>query len=222
VFRFKSATGLFARALIAWLVCAGAWLGTARAQQPPLAPLSIEGDPARGKTLAYTCLGCHGVESYVNVYPTYQVPKIGGQNADYLEVALQGYRRGSRGHQTMQAQASSLSDQDIADIAAYFSGLGGDSETGKYSADMAELAAGRNKASACAVCHGANGIAETSQWPDLAGQHASYIEQAMHEYKSGTRADMVMGPMMADLDAESMAEIAAFFAAQPGPLAAGP
>ena len=57
---------------------------------------------------------------YFNASPAYHVPKLGGQNADYLEVALQGYRRGTRGHGTMQAQASSLSDQDIADVAAYF------------------------------------------------------------------------------------------------------
>ena len=76
---------------------------------------------ARGVALAETCYGCHGLPESHNAYPSYLVPKLGGQNAEYITVALQGYRRGSRGHETMQAQASSLSDQDIADIAAYFS-----------------------------------------------------------------------------------------------------
>lgn len=218
----KSTIRSLAPVPIALLVASAAWLGAASAQPPPpLTPLAVDGDPARGETLSYTCLGCHGVDGYVNVYPTYHVPKIGGQNADYLEVALQAYRRGSRGHQTMQAQAASLSDQDIADIAAYFAAQGATAETGRHSGGTTALAAGRNKASTCTVCHGAQGIAETAQWPNLAGQHASYIEQALKAYKNGTREDMVMGPLMADLDAETMAQIAAYYAAQPGPLAAG-
>ena len=78
------------------------------------------GDPVAGRDKAATCMGCHGVPSYMNAYPTYHVPKLGGQHAEYLEAALQAYRDGARGHSTMRAQAASLSDQDIADIAAYF------------------------------------------------------------------------------------------------------
>lgn len=78
------------------------------------------GNPEEGRKKAETCMGCHGVPSYMNAYPTYHVPRLGGQHAQYLEAALQAYRDGSRGHKTMQAQAASLSDQDIADIAAYF------------------------------------------------------------------------------------------------------
>ena len=63
--------------------------------------------------------------------PAYHVPKLGGQNADYIEVALQGYRRGTRGHDTMQAQASSLTDQDIADVAAFFATFEGEAESGR-------------------------------------------------------------------------------------------
>jgi len=81
---------------------------------------SGQGDPARGELLAYTCKGCHGVPFYKNVYPTYSVPKLGGQNQEYLVDALKAYRSGERNHATMQAQASTLSDQDIADVAAYF------------------------------------------------------------------------------------------------------
>ena len=72
-----------------------------------------EGDASRGESLAYTCLGCHGIEGYRNAYPSYRVPKLGGQHAAYLVAALRGYRDGSRQHPTMKAQAASLSDQDI-------------------------------------------------------------------------------------------------------------
>jgi len=82
------------------------------------------GDPGAGSEKAYTCLGCHGVEHYVNVYPSYHVPRIAGQHAEYLTAALQAYRAGTRSHQTMQANAGLLTDQDIADIAAWLSGLG--------------------------------------------------------------------------------------------------
>ena len=85
------------------------------------------GDPEAGKIKAYTCTGCHGIPGYNNVYPTYKVPKIGGQNYEYLASALKAYRDGERHHSTMELQASSLSDQDIEDIAAYFASLGQDS-----------------------------------------------------------------------------------------------
>lgn len=87
-------------------------------------PVLAAGDANAGRVKAFTCLGCHGVESYYNVYPSYKVPRIGGQHAAYLEAAMQAYRDGQRPHATMRAQAGSLSDQDIADIAAYFAATG--------------------------------------------------------------------------------------------------
>ena len=81
---------------------------------------AADGDPRAGRDKASTCMGCHGVPSYMNVYPTYHVPKLGGQHAEYLVAALEAYRDGTRKHSTMQAQAATLSDQDMADIAAYF------------------------------------------------------------------------------------------------------
>ena len=83
----------------------------------------LKGNPKAGKTLAYTCTGCHGISEYKNAYPSYRVPKIAGQNEKYLLAALHGYKKGERNHPTMKAQASSFSDQDIADIAAYLSSL---------------------------------------------------------------------------------------------------
>ena len=78
------------------------------------------GNPEAGRTKAFTCMGCHGVANYNNVYPTYHVPKLGGQHAQYLVSALQAYKNGQRSHGTMRAQAANLSDQDMEDIAAYF------------------------------------------------------------------------------------------------------
>ena len=86
--------------------------------------VQAEGSAAAGKTKAYTCTGCHGIPGYNNVYPTYKVPKIGGQNYEYLVAALHAYRAGERNHATMELQAQSLSDQDIEDVSAYFASLG--------------------------------------------------------------------------------------------------
>ncbi|HWR96405.1 MAG TPA: cytochrome c [Arenimonas sp.] len=80
-----------------------------------------KGDVARGKSLAYTCTGCHGITQYKNAYPSYYVPKIAGQNELYIVNALTAYAKGERNHPTMSAQAMSFSAQEIADIAAYVS-----------------------------------------------------------------------------------------------------
>lgn len=85
-------------------------------------PTLAAGDAAKGKIKVYTCTGCHGIPGYKNIYPHYNVPKIGGQSYDYLVAALTAYQKGERKHPTMEAQAQSFSDQDIADIATYLSG----------------------------------------------------------------------------------------------------
>ena len=84
------------------------------------------GDAAKGKVKAITCMGCHGIPGYHNAYPNYPVPRVGGQHAEYIVIALKAYKSGTRSHKTMQAQAASLSEQDMQDIAAYFA-----SETGE-------------------------------------------------------------------------------------------
>jgi len=91
-------------------------------------PAFAKGDAAAGKVLAYTCTGCHGIEGYTNAYPHYHVPKIGGQNYEYLVAALTAYQKGERQHPTMRAQAESFSEQDIANLATYLSGVGQDSQ----------------------------------------------------------------------------------------------
>ncbi|WP_310091577.1 c-type cytochrome [Pseudoxanthomonas sacheonensis] len=99
---------------------------TAPATAAPAAaasPAVLVGNAQAGRTLAYTCQGCHGVEGYKNAYPSFHVPRIGGQSAEYLAQALTEYKKGNRKHPTMQAQAQSFSDQDIADLSAYLSSV---------------------------------------------------------------------------------------------------
>jgi cytochrome c553 len=86
---------------------------------PTVASAQATGDVAAGKLKAYTCTGCHGITGYRNVYPHYHVPRISGQNYQYLVAALNAYKTGQRKHSTMAAQAQSLTEQDIADIASY-------------------------------------------------------------------------------------------------------
>lgn len=97
------------------LVRAGALLAVATLSLPA----SAEGNVEAGRIKANTCMGCHGIPKYSNVYPTYRVPELGGQHKEYIMAALKEYRAGNRPHKTMQAQASNLSDQDIEDIATY-------------------------------------------------------------------------------------------------------
>jgi len=93
------------------------------APAPAAAPAAAgPGNVERGRAISYTCLGCHGVPGYKNAYPNYSVPKLEGQHPEYIVIALQAYRSGERSHMTMHSQASTLSDQDMADIAAFFSG----------------------------------------------------------------------------------------------------
>lgn len=86
-------------------------------------PLAAQaaGDPAAGSIKFSTCMGCHGIPDYANVYPSYRVPHLGGQHPQYIISALKEYRNGNRHHPTMSAQAQSLTEQDIADIAAFLS-----------------------------------------------------------------------------------------------------
>ena len=211
VFRSKA----LAAALLTCAFGASAFAQTAGAPPAPLMPITLAGDAERGALLAQTCTGCHGIPGYYNAQPAYHVPKLGGQNADYVEVALQGYRRGTRGHETMQAQASSLSDQDIADVAAYFESFKADAEVGRTRASEAFIEAGRTKAATCVACHGPEGVAAAPQWPNLAGQHENYLVEALEQYKNGGRVDMVMNPLIQPLDEQSIEELAAFFASRP-------
>jgi cytochrome c553 len=171
-------------------------------------PASAAGDPAKGKVLAYTCLGCHGIETYKNVYPTFSVPKLRGQNPEYIVQALQQYAKGERSHATMHAHASSLSDQDMQDIAAYLSGdvvkSSGKSPVGTPPA----------AATVCQSCHGIDGVASADIYPTIAGQHADYMEHALESYGNGARKNAVMQQQVALLKPEDIRVLAEFFSKQ--------
>lgn len=151
---------------------------TAFAQQPQPA-----GNAQRGAVLASTCLGCHGIEGYRNAYPDYAVPRLAGQHAQYLEAALKEYRSDARDYPTMHLQALSLSDQDIADVAAYLAS--------KPLVAPATSPASQQQipqpALVCTSCHGRDGIGVAPMYPSLAGQHASYLARAIEEYQAGSR-----------------------------------
>ena len=167
---------------------------------------AAEGDAEAGAAIGYSCLGCHGIEGYRNAYPSFRVPKLGGQTATYLAIALRGYRDGMRAHPTMVAQAASMTDQEIADVAAFLASFGSDAvEAGGGPVPAFE------KAATCAACHGQNGISVSPQWPTLAGQHEEYLVYALNQYRNGSRKDAVMGPMAAPLTDEDVRQLARYF-----------
>ena len=97
------------------LACALAGVATAAVAA------DIVGNPANAPAKIEMCIGCHAIPGYKATFPeVFQVPKIGGQNAKYIEAALKAYQKGDRKHPSMKGIAVSLSDQDIADIAAYY------------------------------------------------------------------------------------------------------
>ena len=89
------------------------------------------GDAAKGRQKTQMCVGCHGIEGWRTAFPeVYHVPRIGGQHEAYLVKALQAYKSGERSHPSMRAVAASLSEQDMADLAAYYA-QGGVKTAGK-------------------------------------------------------------------------------------------
>ena len=97
-------------------------IGLASVLSAALPALAADGNAAAGKLKDSTCQGCHGIPDYRTAFPdVYSVPKIGGQHAAYIVKALQAYKSGERNHPTMKAIAATLSDQDMADLAAFYS-----------------------------------------------------------------------------------------------------
>jgi cytochrome c553 len=104
-------------------VLAAAAAASAQAQQP------ATGDPKAGASEVSMCVGCHSIPGYQSSFPrVYRVPKIAGQSAGYIESSLRGYAKGERSHPTMTGLAKTLSDKQIADIAAYFAERGATSK----------------------------------------------------------------------------------------------
>jgi cytochrome c553 len=171
------------------------------------------GDAARGRVVGYTCLGCHGVDTYNNAYPTYSVPKLRGQHHEYIVAALKGYRDGERPHPTMHAQAASMSEQDMVDVAVF---LGGQMVTAAPTAEPIGPRPAKELTDVCLACHGPVGVGIAETFPTLAGQHADYLEHALNDYVSGARKNAIMGVTIAplNLNPQQVKELARFFSRQ--------
>lgn len=151
------------------------------------------GDATAGQKKAAMCIGCHGIVGYQASFPqVYKVPMISGQGAEYLVAALTAYRSGERRHPTMRAIAGSLTDQDMADLAAYYAAHKG-APSGSAVQPSVEVAALLKKGN-CASCHGDNfnkPIAGT--YPKLAGQHPDYLYAALTAYQTENNPAMGRG-----------------------------
>lgn len=144
-------------------------------------------DVAAGEKKATLCFGCHNIPRYQSSFPeVHKVPMIAGQNAKYIAAALAAYKKGDRKHPTMHGIAVTLSDQDMADLAAYYEQLGKTDEAlpktpREPSAEVAELLAKTN----CASCHGANFSTPIDpSYPKIAGQYADYLFVALKAYQT--------------------------------------
>ena len=198
----------------------GRWLVAAAALSLALTAHAA-GDAKLGEKKFYTCVGCHGIDNYKNAYPDYNVPKLRHQNAVYIVAALQEYKSGARPHATMHAQASSLSDQDMEDIAAYLQGLDAVKPAAATPATTAALPA---QVASCSACHGDAGLGVDAPMdpkpPILAGQYRDYLTQALNAYRNGRRKNAVMNGMAASLTTDQdVAIAAAYFASLSTPLA---
>jgi cytochrome c553 len=174
-----------------------------------------EGDPARGKARAQMCEGCHGIADYRTAYPrVYPVPRIGGQQAPYIVKTLQDYKTGARRHPTMRGIAATLSDRDMADLAAYYAATSRPGTT----TTAASNAVGKKKADeACAACHGSDGNKPISpETPRLGDQQYGYLVQALSDYRNGTRDNAVMSAMAKPLTKKEIDELAGYFSSQQG------
>jgi len=125
----------------------------------PAQAQEIKGDASKGATKIALCIGCHGIVGYQASFPeVYKVPMISGQGAKFIVSALNAYKKGERKHPTMRAVAESLSDQDMADVAAYYEGSGkveGAALPAKAAEPSGKVAALLNKGG-CIACHGGN------------------------------------------------------------------
>jgi len=214
----------FANALIALSLGLGF---AARAQD------AKPGDIAAGEKKIAMCEGCHNLPRYQASFPEiYKVPMIAGQNAKYIASALAAYRKGERKHPTMRAIAGSLSDQDIADVAAYYAQLGGPAGSAAAAAPAAsaapaaappQVAALLTKGN-CVSCHGSNFSAPIDpSYPKLAGQHADYLFAALKAYQTDHnplvgRNNAIMMGMARPFTHPEIKAIAAYLGSLPGDL----
>lgn len=151
--------------------------GMAQAQE-------VRGDAKAGASKVAMCIGCHGIQGYQASFPeVHKVPMISGQGAGYIAAALTAYQKGERKHPTMRSIANSLTDQDIADVSAFYekqAPAGAAKPVHEPSVQVAELL----KRGACVSCHGDNFAKPIDpSYPKIAGQHADYLYVALKSYK---------------------------------------
>jgi cytochrome c553 len=169
------------------------------------------GDPVAGRAKFDTCVGCHSIPGWTNVYPTYHVPRLGGQHADYVVAALRAYQAGERRHPSMHANSNILSEQDMRDIAAFVAEA---QATERPSPVRGNVAAGQVKSETCVACHGPDGNSPITLYPRLDGQHEDYLRRSLQEYQSGARDNAIMKGIAAPLSAQDIADLSAYFASQ--------
>ena len=156
----------------------------------------IVGDAKAGHGKVDMCIGCHSIVGYQASFPeVHKVPKISGQGAKYIVSALNAYKKGERKHPTMRGIADSLSDQDMADVAAYYSASGvvaGATLPAKPKVEPSAQVAALLTKGACVSCHGANFSQPIDPtYPKIAGQHADYLYVALKSYK--TQGNAIVG-----------------------------
>jgi len=191
----------------------------------------IKGDAKAGQNINAMCIGCHGIKGYQASFPeVYKVPMISGQNAKYIVSALNAYKKGERKHPSMRGIAEALTDQNMADLAAYYSGHGvveGQSAPKEAKAPSAQVAALLGKAN-CASCHGANFSTPIDpSYPKIGGQHADYLFVALKAYKNDSnaivgRGNAIMGSMAKQYSNAELKQLANYLATVQGDLKVEP
>lgn len=143
----------------------------------------VTGDVQAGQKKAEMCIGCHGIKGYQNSFPEiHKVPMISGQSGPYIVAALKAYQKGDRKHPSMRGIAGSLTEQDMADLAAFYAGQGGPAAPETPVAASAEVNALLQKG-ACVSCHGVNFSKPIDpSYPKIGGQHADYLFVALKSY----------------------------------------
>ena len=190
----------------------------------------VTGNAENGGRKTAMCVGCHGIIGYQASFPEiHKVPKIAGQSATYITAALNAYKGGDRKHPTMRAIADSLTEQDIADLSAYYAQLGvqeGDAPpatAAKAASDTVQALIARDKDNNCTKCHGANfNTPNDGTVPKLAGQHADYLLVALKSYKTQHpmtgRSNAIMAGQAKNFSPVEMKQLAGYISSLPGEL----
>jgi len=147
------------------------------------ATAQAQGDVEAGRQKADMCMGCHGIPGYQNSFPeVHKVPKISGQTAQYIVASLNAYKKGDRKHPSMRGIAGSLSEEDMADLAAFYASHANTKAPETPRTASVEVAALLERG-ACASCHGANFSTPIDpSYPKIGGQHADYLFVALRSY----------------------------------------